>query len=197
MTHVRTLKNMMKEYEEKCKIIIPEDYYFVVRLVDSSKNKEDISDVFFNAHSNCRLVLSYEGEYYILFDPLKEQPDHVSFASELCSLYTEETGQRCTANLVEFSSPLKVFVYFAWKQKEKCDDVIIKYSKGKITKNNITNYTFSEIQKILSKAGHDWDEISKSEKYGTIYKRGKSGEVVGSVRYYDFSAGKKFVSDYW
>ena len=96
MTDVRALKNTMLEYEARYKIIIPDDYYFVVKLVSSSesKNNEDVSDLFFDNYDNCRLVLSYPtGEYHILFDPLKKQPDHVSLASELASLYTHETGE--------------------------------------------------------------------------------------------------------
>lgn len=198
MTDVRTMKNTMFEYEERCKIVIPDGYYFVLKLIDvetTSNTKQDVSDIFIDSYSNCRLVLSYPGgKYFILFDPKKEQPDHVTFATELCSMYTQETGNRCVANIIEFPSQMKVFVYFAWTQKEQCDELVIKYSKGKINKENITEYTFSELQKILNNVGRSWDSIKKIEKYGTFYHKSEKGDIIGSIRAYDFKSQTKFLS---
>jgi len=197
MTDVRTLKNAMLEYESKCKVVIPENYYYVVKLVDISPSTESEIEIFFDNYSHCRMVLSYlKGEYYILFDPLEKQPDHVSFATELCSAYTQKTGRKCFANIVEFSSQTKVFIYYAWVQKEKCDELLIQLSKGKITKNNITEYTFLELKKILNKNGKKWEDIDSAEKYGTFYKRSSfSDDIIGSFCYYNFSDDKKFLSD--
>lgn len=200
MTDVRTLKNAMLEYESKCKVVIPENYYYIVKLIDTSSSKHQTEgevEIFFDQYSHCRLILFYpKGEYYILFDPLEKQPDHVSFATELCSAYTRETGRKCMANVIEFSSQMKVFIYYAWVQKEKCDEMLIRASNGKITKDNIVEYTFSELKKILSKNGKKWEDFNSAEKYGTFYKRSSNGDdVIGSFCYYNFSDDKKFLSD--
>ncbi len=179
---------MLKHKSNK---FISSEKYYVIHIQLPNTPRESVNkwgrECILDADNQPLFVYVCNNEIYLFFSCLSEG-DHFMKGGhqEICSMYSSKlTNKICQinklssseyvfCNLIEFETRNEVFTYILWKNAKSSFQILASLLKIPIAE--VYKKTFDE---SLSQIKTPWDDIPKSERYGTIYKlKKKKGKVI-------------------
>lgn len=178
MSTVKRLQNDMDNCEDLSDRKIPNDSYYIIYFkVGTLAAATDLVKKLLRRSDNVPLAgYVYHSEAYVLFSSVETgehflQGNHHSICSKYTSIAVLETMAEVDTKIVELDTRTKVVIYLYNKVCEGMKKTLMARSKGTIDAKDLSQYTFSEVKRILlSKAKVVWDDVESAERFGTIYK---------------------------
>lgn len=165
--------------EQSDKRIPPDKFYLVNIQFDTLEdNSSDMVEEFLFSVENQPAVIYFHRDVIWLIFSCLVTPGKRHFANgshqEIISyyfrtIYALKQVLPHKINIVEFETQTQLLSYFLLEVFKNSQKVIIEFSNGAITQEDlIYNTSFENLQKLEEVVS--WDSIPKSERYGTFYK---------------------------
>jgi len=186
-SHLNRIRNEIEDLEERSdKKVSPDSYYVVeILFMDIQPSEEKMSKWAKEIIKEDQPLFVYvrRKEMFVFYPPCEKghllKGSHQRICSNYSSIYTaklskEDLPSQTLCCLTELNNQHSVFGYLLWKNIE----TQFQRLSGLLDLPMVKIYQMT-LQEAFDKAGKKWENSSKFEKYGTVYKlREKKGKTV-------------------
>ncbi len=193
-SHLNRLQNEILMLKSKSNKFVPYEKYYIIHIqfpnIDIPRASIDKwgKECILDRNNQPLFVYVCYNEIYLFFSCLAEGEHFMKGGhQELCSMYSSMlTNKICQiadvsddkyvfCNLIELETQSKVFTYVLWKNAQNSFRSLASHLKVPI--EEVYKRTFEESLALIEAT--PWDDIPKSERYGTIYKlKKKKGRII-------------------
>jgi hypothetical protein len=182
-------------------MISPDKFYLINIKLNTDVPESAVKDFLYSEENQPSVIYIHRDTLWLIFSCLQEGETHFEEGShqKITSRYFNTFFNLYQSvpkmiSIVEFETQTQLISYFLWEIYQNSKQFIIDLSEGEITETDmIYNTSFEIFKKLKSKVV--WDDLSKSERYGTFYKlrKAKSGiKVVSFSESHDSRHVKKY-----